>query len=75
MSVKELLSNNYEYRYEIVELRERIFELEKKIKDNEKIIWKECEHEWKYDTCSGPYERNNYYCVKCKLWRNYYMYQ
>ncbi len=75
MSVEQLCEQNQEHRYEIVDLREKILELEKTIKANEKVIWKECEHEWEYDTASGVYERNCYYCKHCKLWRNYYMYQ
>ena len=45
------------------------------IKANEKVIWTKCEHEWQYDTASGVYERNCYFCKHCKLWRNHYMYQ
>ena len=56
-------------------MREKILALEQKIKANEKVIWKECEHEWEWDTASGVYERNCYYCKHCKLWRNHYMYQ
>ena len=75
MSVEELCEQNQNYRYEIVEAREKILALEKKIKANEKVIWTKCEHEWQYDTASGVYERNCYYCKHCKLWRNHYMYQ
>ena len=75
MSVEELSNQNQEYRYEIVEMREKILRLEEQIKSNEKVIWKNCEHEWKYDTCCGQYDRNNYYCAKCKLWRNSYIYE
>ena len=75
MSVEELCTQNQEHRYEIVELREKILKLEKIIKDNEKKIWNNWEHEWEYDMCCGVYERNCYYCKHCKLWRNHYMYQ
>ena len=53
MSVKKLCEQNQEHRYEIVEAREKILALEQKIKANEKVIWKECEHEWEWDTASG----------------------
>jgi len=56
-------------------LREIIEKLEKKIKVNEKKIWKECEHEWEWDTASGMHDRSCYYCKHCKLWRNRYMYE
>ena len=75
MSVEELTDQNQEYRYEIVEMREKILRLEEQIKANEKVIWKKCEHEWKYDTCGSSYDRNNYYCTECKLCRNYHMYE
>ena len=39
MNVEELCEQNQNYRYEIVEARERILALEKKIKANEKVIW------------------------------------
>jgi len=75
MDVSKLCEQNQEYRYEIVDLREKILKLEDDIKKNEKIIWKKCEHEWKWDTASGMYEKNCYYCKHCKLWRNGYMYE
>jgi len=43
MSVKKLCEKNQEYRYEIVDLREKILKLEEEIKVNEKKIWKECD--------------------------------
>jgi hypothetical protein len=70
----KLCHENQEHRYEIVELREKIIQLENAIKNNEKIIWNNCEHDWVYDMSCGPYERNKYYCKKCRLWRNSYMY-
>ena len=75
MDVSKLCEQNQEYRYEIVDLREKILKLEEEIKVNEKKIWKECEHEWKWDTASGMYDRNCYYCKHCKLWRNGFMYE
>ena len=75
MDVSELCEKNQEYRYKIVDLREKILKLEEEIKVNEQKIWKECEHEWKWDITSGMYDRNRYYCKHCKLWRNHYMYQ
>ena len=71
---EKLCNENQEYRYDIVEMREKILKLEDQIKKNEKIIWNNCDHVWEYDITSGQYERNRYYCKKCKLWRNSYMY-
>jgi len=50
MDVSKLCEQNQEYRYEIVDLREKILKLEDDIKKNEKIIWAKCEHEWEWDT-------------------------
>ena len=75
MDVSKLCEQNQEYRYEIVDLREKILKLEEEIKVNEKKIWKECEHEWEWDIASGMCDRNCYYCKHCKLWRNSYMYE
>jgi len=58
MDVSKLCKQNQDSRYEIVDLREKILKLEEEIKVNEKKIWKECEHEWKWDTASGMYEKN-----------------
>ena len=49
----KLCNENQEYKYEIVEMREKILQLEEQIKTNEKIIWKNCEHVWEYDVTSG----------------------
>jgi hypothetical protein len=70
MDTSKLCEQNQEHKYEIVELREKILVLEAIIKENEKEIWKKCKHDWAYDITSGQYERNCYYCKKCKLWKN-----
>ena len=40
MDVSKLCEQNQDYRYEIVNLREKILKLEEEIKVNEKKIWK-----------------------------------
>jgi hypothetical protein len=74
MDTSKLCDQNQEYKYTIVDLKEKIFNLEKKIKENEKLIWHNCEHEWKKDLTIGQYEKNCYFCKHCKLWRNGHMY-
>jgi len=71
----ELLLENETSRYEIVEMREKIMVLEDKITANEKIIWTTCDHVWKYDIGVDSRDRNKYFCTKCHLWRNSFMYQ
>ena len=44
------------------------------IKNNERQIWKMCSHEWKRDYDCAFDERTKYYCIKCKLWRNSFLY-
>lgn len=43
------------------------------IKENEKLIWKLCKHDWVTDY--GSYDSIKQYCKKCNLWRDRYMYQ
>ena len=48
--------------------------MKKQIKENEKIIYKNCNHDWEYDETCGSYDRIKYKCKKCGLWRNAFMY-
>ena len=75
MDVKQLCETTQNYKYEIVTMREKIFKLEDLVKANEKKIWENCDHEWKYDISADEYEKNKYFCKHCKLWRNSYMYR
>ena len=59
---------------EIYRMEKLISKHKQYIKENEKILFKTCNHEWEYDTSCGPYERVKYQCIKCKLWKNPYMY-
>ena len=43
------------------------------IRNNEKIIWRSCNHEWVRD--KGCYDDVVFYCKKCNLWRDRYLYQ
>ena len=70
---KILLEKNSMLLQKIHDLEFTITNYRRQIKENEKIIWKSCPHIWEKDDCSG-YDRTSYFCSKCKLWRNHYMY-
>ena len=65
---------NCEMRYLIVDYREKILQLENKIKKNERCIFANCKHEWEFEYASCMNDRNSYYCKHCKLYKNSYMY-
>ena len=70
-----LLNENDNLNKEIYK-KEREIELAKKnITQNEKAIWKLCNHEWKRDHTVAFDDHIKYYCQKCLLWRNHYMYE
>ena len=72
--VEVLIKENNKIREKIFSYEKLINDYKKQIKLNEKIIYKNCEHEWEYDSSCGPYDRIKYKCIKCDLWRNDYMY-
>ena len=57
---------NYSYRF--------IDNSKRKIKELEKFIWKNCQHEWVYLDDGDYYSRIKYKCKHCNLYRNEYMY-
>jgi hypothetical protein len=75
MNVDELLEINQKFRLQIIALRDQAINLENKIDDNEKKIWRLCDHTWEYDTGCGQNASLKYRCQKCQLWRHQYMYQ
>lgn len=75
MDVDKLLEINEQFRLQIIALRNQAINLENKIRDNEKKIWKSCDHIWEYDTSCGQNSILKYSCQKCQLWRHQYMYQ
>ena len=51
-----------------------IEENKKQIKEIEKFLWKNCNHEW-IDLDDGDYySRIKYHCKHCKLYKHSYMY-
>ena len=70
-----LIEENEILNRKISQLSLEIGEAKKKIRENEKCIWRTCEHEWVYDVSCGPYDRTRHQCSLCRLWRNPYWYQ
>lgn len=70
----QLVSENYELWEKIADYNNSISLMKKKIRANEKIIYKSCMHDWVYDESCGPYDRIKYKCKKCCLFRSAYMY-
>ena len=58
----------------IYDYEKNIDKLKDSIKASEKKLWKLCSHEWEYDSSCNFDDRTKYFCKKCKLWRNEYMY-
>ena len=73
-SVMKLLKENETCKSKIALHYLKINQLKEQIKRNEKIIFKNCKHEWRYDDSCGCHDRIKYKCVGCNLWRNEYMY-
>lgn len=69
-----LINENDKLRHKIYEYENYINELKILIKNNEKIIYKKCLHEWILDENVSCYDRTRHKCKNCKLWRNEYMY-
>ena len=64
-----LIRENFKILEDIAKMRQMIITLENKKKENEKIIFKKCNHDWEYDP-NAFLDRTRYFCTKCTLWRN-----
>ena len=74
LEVKKLLYSNEQLKKQINEYLNMVEANKKLIKNNEKQIWKKCNHKWERDYEVAFDDRIKYYCSKCNLWRNEYMY-
>lgn len=72
---ESIIQENSELQQQIYRLESQIRNHQQQIKDNEKKIWKYCTHEWEKDWEGSANDRSSYFCSKCKLWRNEYMYR
>ena len=70
-SARELILENRDYRLTIGRLNQEISLLRRKIRENDKNIYKLCEHDWERDPPQIN-ERITYTCIKCRLCKNYY---
>ena len=74
VKANELVNENYKLWKKIYNYDNSIRLMKKQIKKNEKVIYRNCNHDWEYDESCGPYDRIKYKCKKCGLWKNDYMY-
>lgn len=74
-SVEELIDENNRLMNKIYEYDNIIGLIKKRIKENEKIVWKTCDHQWKRDYDVAFDDNCKYFCEKCKLWKNFYFYE
>ena len=42
--------------------------------ENEKQLWRGCEHKWVRDPDASFDDHIKHYCKTCKLWRNRHLY-
>ena len=76
LSKAELLINEIDcIKNQMWDLDNKIQHFKQEVKMKEKILWKECSHEWIRDNTVAFDDHVKYYCKKCSLWRNCYMYQ
>jgi predicted RNase H-like nuclease (RuvC/YqgF family) len=74
MESEKLIRENSELQDEINAMNKLISNFEQQIKNNNKIIFKKCKHDWEYESDSGM-DRTRYFCKKCTLWKNPRWYQ
>ena len=67
--VETLIRENSKIANDIAEMKRRIIKLEEKKDQNDKIIFKQCIHDWEYDP-NAFLDRTKFFCKKCTLWRN-----
>ena len=74
LKVKNNIELKKELQNDIFAYQRFIEENKKQIKEIEKFLWKNCNHEW-IDLDDGDYySRIKYYCKHCKLYKHSYMY-
>ena len=64
-----LIRENFKMDSDIARMRRKIIKFEDKKKENNKIIFQKCVHDWEYDPNSFL-DRTRFFCKKCTLWRN-----
>ena len=64
-----LIRENSNMTNDINKMQQKIIELKHRIEQNEKLIFKKCNHDWEYDP-NAFLDRTRFFCKKCTLWRN-----
>ena len=64
-----LIRENSNMTNNINKMQQKIIELKERIEQNEKLIFKKCNHDWEYDP-NAFLDRTRFFCKKCTLWRN-----
>lgn len=70
MEITKLIKQNDDLQDNINSLMNQVLDMKRKIKNNERYIYLNCDHEWIYDRLCAPYDKNKYYCKHCMLWRS-----
>lgn len=68
---KKLLEENKQSRVEINRMNREIVALREKVTENNKKIYRLCEHDWEKDPPQIN-DRTTYTCRKCHLDKNYF---
>lgn len=75
VDVKELIEENKILQKQIFDYSKLIKSAKISIRMNEKVIYQNCNHQWKRDWDCAFDDKCKYQCNKCGLWRNDYMYR
>ena len=73
--LQKKISNRDKLQADIIYSYNFINQAKKDIKELERFIWRNCQHEWEYLNDGDYYSRIKYKCKHCDLYRNQYMYQ
>lgn len=71
---QDLINENHQLKNKMYEYEDIIKLIKKRISLNEKNIWEKCNHEWEKDYDVAFDDNCKYFCKKCKLWNNFYLY-
>ena len=76
LSKAEVLINEIKcIKEQMWDLDNKMSHCKREVKTKEKILWKECSHEWIRDYTVAFDDHVKHYCKKCSLWRNRHMYE
>ena len=70
MDIKKLISDRQQIEKEISILKNKLFHLNKDVKDINKLILQNCEHNWIRDSTYFSYDERPYKCTICNMIKN-----